>query len=176
MTDKKLTAKERRFVDEYPADCNATQAAIRAGYSARSARAIGAENLTKPHIQAELKLRFDALAARATRSAEDVRAELEKLAFANLKDFLRGDLGNLTAGQMAAVREMTIVQLPNGGSRVRIKLWDKRAALNDLARLLGPAKGAPAGAGKKERQVAAAIDAARDTAWSALIDDSLPAN
>ena len=48
---KKLTPKQERFVDEYLLDLNATQAAIRAGYSKRSARAIGAENLTKPNIQ-----------------------------------------------------------------------------------------------------------------------------
>lgn len=47
-----LTPKESRFIDEYLVDLNATQAAIRAGYSARTARSIGYENLTKPHIQA----------------------------------------------------------------------------------------------------------------------------
>ena len=45
-----LTAKQRRFCDEYLIDLNATQAAIRAGYSENTARAIGSENLTKPDI------------------------------------------------------------------------------------------------------------------------------
>lgn len=49
-----LTPKESRFVDEYLVDLNATQAAIRAGYSARTARSIGYENLTKPHIGAAI--------------------------------------------------------------------------------------------------------------------------
>ncbi|MFA5753528.1 MAG: terminase small subunit, partial [Bacteroidales bacterium] len=44
----KLTPKQKRFVDEYLIDLNATQAAIRAGYSERTARIIGAENLIKP--------------------------------------------------------------------------------------------------------------------------------
>lgn len=46
----KLTPKQQRFVDEYLLDLNATQAAIRAGYSRRSARQIGAENMSKPAI------------------------------------------------------------------------------------------------------------------------------
>ena len=47
----KLTAKQQRFCDEYLVDLNATQAAIRAGYSAKTARSIGQENLTKPAVQ-----------------------------------------------------------------------------------------------------------------------------
>lgn len=45
-----LTAKQQRFVEEYLIDLNATQAAIRAGYSEKTANEIGAENLTKPSI------------------------------------------------------------------------------------------------------------------------------
>ena len=45
-----LTPKQQRFVEEYLVDLNATQAAIRAGYSPDTARAIGCENLTKPDI------------------------------------------------------------------------------------------------------------------------------
>lgn len=47
----KLTAKQQRFCDEYLTDLNATQAAIRAGYSAKTAKQIGQENLTKPDIR-----------------------------------------------------------------------------------------------------------------------------
>ncbi len=49
--DTKLTPKQQCFVDEYLIDLNATQAAIRAGYSPRTARAIACENLAKPDIQ-----------------------------------------------------------------------------------------------------------------------------
>lgn len=49
---KKLTAKEMAFCQEYIIDLNATQAAIRAGYSAKTAGVIGYENLQKPHIRA----------------------------------------------------------------------------------------------------------------------------
>lgn len=47
----KLTAKQKRFCDEYLIDCNATQAAIRAGYSKKTAGATGYENLKKPQIK-----------------------------------------------------------------------------------------------------------------------------
>lgn len=47
----KLTDKQQRFVEEYLIDLNATQAAIRAGYSADTAAVIGCENLIKPNIQ-----------------------------------------------------------------------------------------------------------------------------
>lgn len=47
MADKKLTAKQQRFCDEYLIDLNATQAAIRAGYSKKTARVIGQQNLSK---------------------------------------------------------------------------------------------------------------------------------
>ena len=47
----KLTAKQQRFCDEYLIDLNATQAAIRAGYSEKTAYSIGQENLKKPEIR-----------------------------------------------------------------------------------------------------------------------------
>ena len=50
-TEKTLTGKQAKFVEEYLIDLNATQAAIRAGYSQKTARQIAAENLTKPVIQ-----------------------------------------------------------------------------------------------------------------------------
>lgn len=50
-----LTAKQQRFVDEYLVDLNATQAAIRAGYSKKSAASIGEENLRKPDIQRKIR-------------------------------------------------------------------------------------------------------------------------
>lgn len=55
----KLTAKQQRFCDEYLIDLNATQAAIRAGYSKKTARVIGQENLLKPALKAYIKQRMD---------------------------------------------------------------------------------------------------------------------
>ena len=56
--ESKLTEKQKRFCDEYIIDCNATQAAIRAGYSENSAKEIGAENLTKPLIKSYIDARM----------------------------------------------------------------------------------------------------------------------
>lgn len=50
----RLSVKQKRFIDEYLIDLNATQAAIRAGYSPKSAKEIGCENLTKPNIKAAI--------------------------------------------------------------------------------------------------------------------------
>ena len=55
---EKMTAKQMRFCDEYLIDLNATQAAIRAGYSEKTAGAMGAENLKKPYIQDYIKKRM----------------------------------------------------------------------------------------------------------------------
>ena len=51
VAEKKLTAKQQRFCDEYLIDLNATQAAIRAGYSKKTAYSIGEENLKKPELK-----------------------------------------------------------------------------------------------------------------------------
>lgn len=61
MKDKKLTAKQRRFIEEYCVDFNATGAAIRAGYKVNSAKSTGAENLTKPDILEAILARLDEL-------------------------------------------------------------------------------------------------------------------
>ena len=49
-----MTKKQKRFIEEYLIDLNATQAAIRAGYSPDTAKSIGSENLTKPDIKAQI--------------------------------------------------------------------------------------------------------------------------
>lgn len=58
VAEKKLTAKQQRFCDEYLIDLNATQAAIRAGYSKKTAGVIGVENLKKPNIKAYIDSRM----------------------------------------------------------------------------------------------------------------------
>jgi phage terminase small subunit len=55
----KMTAKQQRFCDEYLIDLNATQAAIRAGYSEKTAGVMAAENLKKPYIKEYIAARMD---------------------------------------------------------------------------------------------------------------------
>ena len=58
VAEMKLTAKQQRFCDEYLIDLNATQAAIRAGYSEKTARVIGQENLLKPALKKYIEKRM----------------------------------------------------------------------------------------------------------------------
>lgn len=58
MKEVKMTNKQKRFCDEYLVDLNATQAAIRAGYSKKTAKVIGNENLTKPYLKAYIDERM----------------------------------------------------------------------------------------------------------------------
>ncbi len=72
-----MTPKQQRFVEEYLIDLNATQAAIRAGYSENAAKEQGYENLTKPHIAEAIA---EAMAARSERTKIDADWVLARLA------------------------------------------------------------------------------------------------
>lgn len=72
MTLKPLTDKQARFVDEYLIDLNATQAAIRAGYSQKTARSSGHENLTKPDI-------LDAITVRQKERRDRLQFDADKV-------------------------------------------------------------------------------------------------
>ena len=76
----KLTEKQQRFVDEYLIDLNATQAAIRAGYSVKTADAIGCENLTKPNIQQAIAEHMAERSRRTGVNQDRVVLELAKIA------------------------------------------------------------------------------------------------
>ncbi|MGL4196533.1 MAG: terminase small subunit [Allorhizobium sp.] len=90
-----LTPKQQRFRDEYLIDLNATKAAIRAGYSERTAEKIGSENLYKP----ELKEAIDrALAERSEKTKIDAQWVLDRLAneaSADIADLYSKDDGSL---------------------------------------------------------------------------------
>ena len=82
----KLTAKQQRFVDEYLIDLNATQAAIRAGYSEKTAFSIGTENLRKPLIQKAIQQRKQAREQRTEITQDRVIQELAAIGFARATD------------------------------------------------------------------------------------------
>ena len=75
----KLTAKQQRFVDEYLIDLNATQAAIRAGYSAKTAAVIGAENLIKPYIAKAIQEAQNKLTERTEITQDYVLTNIKKV-------------------------------------------------------------------------------------------------
>ena len=144
-TQGKLTDKQERFCKEYMVDSNATQAAIRAKYSKKTASAIGKENLRKPLI----KKRIDQLKAPIIKkldlTAEMVLREMSLVAFSNIQDFFGEDgylkpIHILTRDQAASLSSLDIQELYAGqgedrlsiGEAKKMKLWDKLKALNML--------------------------------------------
>jgi len=67
-----LTNKQKRFCDEYLIDCNATQAAIRAGYSAKTAVDIGHENLNKPKLKKYIDDRLEQMQSERIAKTQEV--------------------------------------------------------------------------------------------------------
>lgn len=67
-----MTKKQKRFVEEYLIDLNATQAAIRAGYSPKTAYSMGNENLNKPELKAYIETELDKIHSAKIADAEEV--------------------------------------------------------------------------------------------------------
>lgn len=115
---KPLTPKEERFVQEYLIDLNATQSAIRAGYSSKTARAIGYENLTKPHVRSAVDAAMAIRADRTEITADKVLAELAKIGFSDIRNVIRWRGGLTEDGEIAEVTEDLEAQ-PHGGALKR---------------------------------------------------------
>ena len=88
--------KQKKFCDEYLKDRNATQAAIRAGYSKKTARSIGSENLTKPDIKAYIEQQFDLIHNDDIASAEEVMEYLS----ATMRNKENGERVRLRAAEL----------------------------------------------------------------------------
>ena len=87
MAEKKMTAKQMRFCDEYLIDLNATQAAIRAGYSAKTACEQGARLLSNVKVQAYIQKRKMERVERTEITQDMVLRELALIAFSNAADY-----------------------------------------------------------------------------------------
>lgn len=144
-----LEPKQERFCQEYIADQNGTQAAIRAGYSKRSARSIAAENLTKPDILKRIEELQEDLRKKAGLTAEAVVQELRDLCEWNIQDFLNDDnsivdlktlprrITKPVVGIKAKTETRTTGETVIVERTVELKFADKRASLVDLGRHLG---------------------------------------
>ena len=143
-----LTPKQQRFVAEYLIDLNATQAAIRAGYSPRTAKQQGSRLLTNVDIAAEIGTRRTRQLETADLSAARVLEELRRLAFADIRGFFdeRGNLRpiqDLTPEQGSALASMeVIIKNAKAGDGItdevhKFKVWDKTRALDTLAKHFG---------------------------------------
>ena len=148
----KLSDQRLKFVDEYLVDLNATQAAIRAGYSKKGASVRGSELLANRKIAELIQKGVDRVSLRAEIKAADVVSELAKIGFSNMTNYIRVtsdgdpyiDLSELTEDQAAAISAVTCEDFTEGRGedarnvrKVTFKLADKRAALVDIGKHLG---------------------------------------
>lgn len=144
-----LNEKQKRFCEEYLVDLNATQAAMRAGYSKNTANEQGARllaNVSVSHYVQELRKK-DAEATGITR--QRVLLEYAKIAFADPRKFFDESTGQLkkvtdlddeTAAALGGMEVYEDVDKDGGfviGYSKKIKISDKRAALDSLCRMQG---------------------------------------
>ena len=139
-----MTEKQKRFCDEYLIDLNATQAAIRAGYSPDSAGDIGSENLKKPDIRARIDKAIAEQSKRTGVNADRVVRELAKIAFVNAPDAvnlndatIRDDADPNDTAAIASVKVKTIPTQDGFGIEREIRFADKTRALELLGKHLG---------------------------------------
>lgn len=136
-----MTKKQKRFCEEYLIDLNATQAAIRAGYSPDTAGAIGAENLTKPEIQRAVARDMAERSRRTGVNAERVVLELAKVAFVNVGKIIDATDATLkedaTPEDLAAIQSIKVKDMGKMGIEREIRMADKLKALELLGRHLG---------------------------------------
>ena len=139
----KLNEKQRRFVDEYLIDLNATQAAIRAGYSVKTANEQGSQLLAKVSIQSEISRKMAERSKRTGVNQDRVVQELAKLAFVKMTDVvnshgeIRADASEEDLACIESVKYKSS-DSENGSSIEReVKISPKLKALELLGKHLG---------------------------------------
>lgn len=146
----RLTPKQERFVHEYLIDLNATQAAIRAGYSAKTAYSQGERLLKNVEVKAAVDSARLNTIDRLGITREMVAREYQKLAFSDPRKFFREDgtlkhPTELDDDTAAALASFEVLEEFAGagparyqiGDTKKIKWSDKKAALDSLCRMLG---------------------------------------
>lgn len=135
-----MTKKQKLFIEEYLIDLNATQAAIRAGYSPETAGSIGSENLKKPEIRARIDKAMAERSRRTGITQDRVLMELAKIGFANIKDVIDTETAKIRDDakeeDLACIQSVKVK--PNEwGTEREVKMYDKKSALVDIGRHLG---------------------------------------
>jgi len=150
----KLTPKQARFIDEYLKDLNATQAAIRAGYSPKTAQEISSETLSKPIIQEAVQKRRNELSAKAQMDQEWVLNNYKKLVDYTLEEIYDDDGNLLPISQMSEnarfasyglrkVKKKAITINKDGSKKLsetnmhELKFTDKKAVFDQIGKHLG---------------------------------------
>ena len=146
---KALNPKQERFVAEYLVDLNATQAAIRAGYSPKTAKEQGARLLTNVHIQKAVQERRQQHQANTGLTVERVLLEAMRLAFFDIRKLTDADGNPIPINQLDDDTAAAIQGLELATERVRgddegaetvvrkYKIADKNAAVERLFKHLG---------------------------------------
>ncbi len=129
-----LTKKQKAFVEYYLQDWNATQAAIKAGYSKRTAGSIGNENLLKPEIQSEIQRRLSEICM----SSDEVLTALGDIGRASIEDLIEiDDSGRMQFDFKRAKEEKKlhlIKSLIPTAHGIRVELHDRMKALELLGK------------------------------------------
>lgn len=139
-----LTAKQKKFVEEYLIDLNATQAAIRAGYSSKTAEQTASRMLSFVKVQEEISKAMAERSRRTGISQDRVIQELARIAFVNPQNVIqtsnasiRQDISEDDAACIQAVK-VKMSESENGSSCEReVRLNDKLKALELLGKHLG---------------------------------------
>ena len=140
---RRLTDRQQQFVDEYLIDLNATQAAIRAGYSVKTANEQGSQNLAKLSIQQAIAERMAERSRRTGVNQDRVVLELAKIAFVKMTDIVDSE-GNIK--ENAAEDDLACIEsvkykhsdTDTGYSEEReVKIASKLKALELLGKHLG---------------------------------------
>ena len=141
-----LTEKQKAFVQEYLVDLNATAAAERAGYSRKTARSIGAENLTKPDIQKAIQAAIKSREERTEVTQDRVVEELARIAFSDATDIVQVVNGTMVVSdtdQLTTAQKAAIAQIKEGKFGLEVTRCDKVKALELLGKHLGLFDGRP---------------------------------
>lgn len=136
-----MTQKQKRFIEEYLIDLNATQAAIRAGYSPDTAQQTGSENLSKPVIRTCIDRAMAERSKRTGVNAERVVQELAKIAFVNAAEVIDPKTATVKEDALpedtAAIQSVKVKTFGEDGLEREIKMADKIKALELLGKHLG---------------------------------------
>lgn len=138
-----LTAKQERFVQEYLIDLNATQAAIRAGYSAKTANEQGSRLLTNVSVRTRIDERMAEISKRTGVNQERIVRELARIAFVNPTELVNMDdatiLPDASIDDTAAIASVKVKEVSGDFESVEreIRFADKLKALELLGKRFG---------------------------------------